>query len=77
MQNEQTKIQITDAKVRRFWADSKKLSRFLSELLRQGERIATEWGNRGRVCRKYVSLAEELGGFMRNKKAGQLVTSYR
>ena len=30
-----------------------------------------------RVCRKYVSLAEELGGFMRNKKAGQLVTSYR
>ena len=39
--------------------------------------IATEWGNRVRVCRKYVSLAEELGGFMRNKKAGQLVTSYR
>ena len=30
------------AKVRRFWADSKTLARFLSELLRQGERIATE-----------------------------------
>ena len=35
-------IQMTDAKVRGFWADSKKLARFLSELLRQGERIATE-----------------------------------
>ena len=32
----------TGAKVRGFWADSKKLARFLSELLRQGERIATE-----------------------------------
>ena len=40
-------IQITDAKVRGFWADSKKLARFLSELLRQGERIATEWGIEG------------------------------
>ena len=29
-------IQITDAKVRGFWADSKKMARFLSELLRQG-----------------------------------------
>ena len=36
------KIQMTDAKVRGFWADSKKLVRFLSELLRQGEDIATE-----------------------------------
>ena len=35
------------AKVRGFWADSKKLARFLSELLRQGERIATEWGIEG------------------------------
>ena len=35
-------IQMTDAKVRGFWADSKKLARFLSKLLRQGERIATE-----------------------------------
>jgi len=40
-------------------------------LLRQSGGIGLE------VCRKYVSLAEELGGFMRNKKAGQLVTSYR
>ena len=35
-------IQIADAKVRGFWADSKKIARFLSELLRQGERFATE-----------------------------------
>ena len=35
-------IQMTGAKVRCFWADSKKITRFLSELLRQGERIATE-----------------------------------
>ena len=35
-------IQITDAKVQRFGADSKKLAGFLSELLRQGEEIATE-----------------------------------
>ena len=37
--------QITDAKVRGFWADSKKLARFLSKLLkllRQGNEIATE-----------------------------------
>jgi len=27
----------TDAKVRGFWVDSKKIARFLSELLRQGE----------------------------------------
>ena len=33
--------QITDAKVRGFWADSKKLARFLSKLL-QGNEIATE-----------------------------------
>jgi hypothetical protein len=36
------KIQITDAKVRGFWADSKKLARFLSKLLRQGNEIATK-----------------------------------
>ena len=30
------------AKVRGFWADSKKLARFLSKLLRQGDEIATE-----------------------------------
>ena len=36
------KIQITDAKVRGFWADSKKLASFLLELLRQGKEIATE-----------------------------------
>ena len=30
-------IQIPDAKVRGFWADSKKLARYLSGLLRQGE----------------------------------------
>ena len=35
-------IQITDAKVRGFLADSKKLARYLSELLRQGDEIATE-----------------------------------
>ena len=46
------KIQITDAKVRGFWADSKKMARFLSELLRQGDEIATELGKRGKVCRK-------------------------
>ena len=34
--------QITDAKVRGFWADSKKMARFLSELLRQGIITATE-----------------------------------
>ena len=32
----------TGAKVRGFLAASKKISRFLSELLRQGEKIATE-----------------------------------
>ena len=35
------KIQITDAKVRGFWADSKKLARFLSKLLRQDIGFAT------------------------------------
>ena len=34
--------QITDAKVRGFWADSKKLARILSKLLRQGKGFATE-----------------------------------
>ena len=47
-------IQTTDAKVRGFWADSKKLARFLSELLRQGEEIATEWGCGVRVCRVHI-----------------------
>ena len=42
MQKEKRKIQITAAKVRGFWADSKKLAWFLSELLRQGVEIATE-----------------------------------
>ena len=42
MQKEKRKIQITDAKVRGFWADSKKMARFLSELLRQGNEIATK-----------------------------------
>ena len=37
-------IQIADTKVRGFWADSKELARFLTKLLRQGERFATEWG---------------------------------
>ena len=32
----------TDAKIRGFWADSKKLARFLSKLLRQGDEIATK-----------------------------------
>ena len=32
----------TDAKVRGFWADSKNLAKFLSELLRQGKGFATE-----------------------------------
>ena len=35
-------IQITDAKVRGFWADSKKIASFLSKLLRQGDEIAVE-----------------------------------
>ena len=39
--------QITDAKVRGFWADSKKMARFLSELLRQGIITATELGKEG------------------------------
>ena len=44
MQNEQITYEnkITDAKVRGFWADYKKLARFLSKLLRQGESFATE-----------------------------------
>ena len=42
MQKEKRKIQITDAKVRGFLADSKKLAWFLSELLRQGKGFATE-----------------------------------
>ena len=44
MQKEQITYenQITDAKVRGFWADSKKLARFLSKLLRQGKGFATE-----------------------------------
>ena len=32
----------TVAKIRGFWADSKKIASFLSELLRQGKEIATE-----------------------------------
>ena len=32
----------TGAKVRGFWGDSKKLAKFLLELLRQGEDTATE-----------------------------------
>ena len=32
----------TGAKVRGFWADSRNFAGFLSELLRQGEEIATE-----------------------------------
>ena len=35
-------IQITDAKVRGFWAHFKKLARFLLKLLRQGSEFATE-----------------------------------
>ena len=35
-------IQITDAKVRGFWADSKKLARILFELLRQDLGFATK-----------------------------------
>ena len=35
-------IQITDAKVRGFWADSKKMARFLSKLLRQDIGFATK-----------------------------------
>ena len=62
MQKEKRKIQITAAKVRGFWADSKKLARFLSELLRQGGRIATEYGNRGWSCRKIVFFAQKFGG---------------
>ena len=30
------------AKIRGFWADSKKLARLLSELLRQGDEIVTK-----------------------------------
>ena len=54
MQKEQITYenQITDAKVRGFWADSKKLARFLSKLLRQGKGFATEQGKRARECRK-------------------------
>ena len=36
------KIQITDAKVWGYGADSKNLGRFLSKLLRQGKGFATE-----------------------------------
>ena len=32
----------TGAKVRGFWVDSKKIARFLSELLRQGKGFTTE-----------------------------------
>ena len=42
-----SKIQITAAKVRGFWADSKKLARFLSKLLRQGLVIYDRVGNEG------------------------------
>ena len=45
-------IQIADTKVRGFWADSKELARFLTKLLRQGERFATEWGKEVELCRK-------------------------
>ena len=38
---------ISVAKIRGFWADCKNLAGFLSRLLRQGECIATEWGNEG------------------------------
>ena len=44
MQKEKRKIQITDAKVRGFWADSKKLARLLVELLRQGRYLRQNMG---------------------------------
>jgi len=40
-------IQITDAKVRGFLADSKKLARYLSELLRQAWCFATDQEMKG------------------------------
>ena len=45
-------IQITDAKVRRFWADSKKFARFLLKLLRQAWCFATDQEMKGSECRK-------------------------
>ena len=42
----------TDAKVRGFLADSKKLARLLVELLRQGALFATEYGEEVELCRK-------------------------
>ncbi len=45
-------IQITDAKVRGFLADSKKLARYLSELLRQAWCFATDQEMKGCQCRK-------------------------
>ena len=42
----------TGAKVWGFWAVSKNLARFLSELLRQVKEIATEWRKWVRFCRR-------------------------
>ena len=44
----------TDAKIRGFRADSKKLARLLWELLRQGEVFATKWGDGIDLCRGWI-----------------------
>ena len=46
---------ITGAKIRRLPADSKKIAKFLSYLLRQPQQSATEQGNEPFMCRDYIS----------------------
>jgi len=45
-------VLIDDAKVRRFWPDSKEMSGFFSDLLRQGGNETTKGGLRAKSCRE-------------------------
>jgi len=44
----------SDAKIRRFWSESKKSARFFADLLRQGRQIATKWGDGVGTCRDSI-----------------------
>jgi len=62
-------VLIDDAKVRRFWPDSKEMSGFFSDLLRQGGNETTKGGLRAKSCREqrilpnYFVVSEELFTF--------------
>ena len=65
-------IQITDAKVRGFLADSKKLARLLSELLRQAWCFATDQEMKGCECRKGHKKSPPLRAEIVNLKSNTM-----